>query len=1274
MARCVQSVAAVLVASLVLLVWLPLALSQSLAVGTFSGFESPSVGSYQYNPPTSVIQPWTWTPNQGGVGTSGGPFDPPYPGTPNDSPPSPNQYAFIQTSPNGALNMQVSNVSCTLSGLSSGTAYNLSFWYAARSNGYSGNLTQSQLTVYLGGAQLWQSVASIQDIAGWAPASVVFTASASSGLLLFNVVSGSNNDRSILLDSVVAAPTASPLLTAGTVAANTAPAFSFETPILNGTYFGASVSLQNYLYNPQITASQPWAFTPSQGGIAFTGSPWDPPSPTTPPAGAQYAFIQVSPHNALNDGSSNMSTTVTGLTAGSQYSVSYYYGTRSGYGQTSQLTIWVNGQVVSQSLNNLSDSAGWKYNSTAAFTATSTSCTLLFQVQSLTNSDGAVLIDAVTVGPPFSPPAYSLSIGTVYGFESPGSLANGLYQYNPTQTVLNPWTWTTLQGGIGASGGPWDPLYPGTPNDSPPSPNQYAYIQTSPNAALNMRLSNMTSALTGLLGGLSYTISFYYAARAYSNVTTQSQMTLLLGGQQIWQSAANINDPQGWVFVSQQFSPLASSASLVFAVVSSSDIDHAILVESVLVMQTGVPQLTSGSLTTGSTAQLSFELPSLNPQSYPGVTSIQSYSYTPQVSASQPWTFTPYQGGIAITGSPWDPPSPITPPNGIQYAFLQTSPHSALNDGTSNMTTTITGLSFGYPYAISFYWATRNGYSDTSQLTITVNGAVVFVSQNNLTDAAGWNFNQSAPFTATTSSAVIQFSVVSASNSDGAVLIDYIQFFSPPNALPLYNFSVGTPANFESPVIGSYLYNPGLSPMQPWIFTVGQGGVGYSGGPFDPPYPGTPNNDAPSANQYAFIQTGGSGLQTSNMSAGLTGLTAGGSFILTFYYAARSEGYTGNGTQSQLTVFLAGQQLWQSPPAIDDLSGWFYVSQTFTSPVAQGVLTFSVVATSNNDRSIDVDSVLVMPASSPAPSIGLVTTTSSSAATGLSFESPILNGSYYGAGVSLQNYAYNPLITALQPWAFTPFQGGIAFTGSPWDPPPPTTPPNGAQYAFLQTSPHNALNDGTSNMSTTVSGLTAGSYYAVTFYWGTRAGYATTSTLTVYVNGAAIFTSNSNLSDPGGWKVNTSSSFTATSTFTLLFRAVSYTNGDGAVLLDWITISPSSAPPPPPPSNPSSSAASVPYVTSVSAASPPIVSTSSGSQSGGGGGSGLSSGAIAGIVIGSVVGGCLLCALLLFCLMGDRSKRTKKTTDTESRGSGNFDEVNEQSVNQGEGGVEMTTS
>ena len=51
--------------------------NNTLAAATLYSFESPAAGGYAYNPPVTALQPWVWTPAQGGVATQGGPFDPP---------------------------------------------------------------------------------------------------------------------------------------------------------------------------------------------------------------------------------------------------------------------------------------------------------------------------------------------------------------------------------------------------------------------------------------------------------------------------------------------------------------------------------------------------------------------------------------------------------------------------------------------------------------------------------------------------------------------------------------------------------------------------------------------------------------------------------------------------------------------------------------------------------------------------------------------------------------------------------------------------------------------------------------------------------------------------------------------------------------------------------------------------------------------------------------------------------------------------------------------
>ena len=417
---------------------------QQVTVGVPAYFEAPAIGAYQYTPALSIIQPWTWTitgsQGLGGLGGQGGsvddtligghshvcmclltnfvlcvpvyvyhvlfsPFDPPYL-TVDIAPPSPNQYAFLQTSPNGATGFRFSNMSATLGGMTAGSSYNLSFWYAARSNGDTGNATQSTMTVYVGGVAVWMSATNITDLNGWTWVFTTFNATAANTSLVFAVVSTSDNDRSVLVDSVLVMPTGVLLPSTGAVALSSpnAPiAFSFEQPILNSTIVGAS--LQPYIYNPQpINAQQPWAWTWQQGGIALQGGPWDPPAPATPPSGSQYAYIQTNPFGTSTLAQSNMSTTVTGLTLGTTYVMSFFWGVRlasGGDATNSQMLIFVNGATVYTSAPNLTDNAGWTQNKTNPFTmTTSTSATIVFSVTApSTAADHTILIDGVAISP-----------------------------------------------------------------------------------------------------------------------------------------------------------------------------------------------------------------------------------------------------------------------------------------------------------------------------------------------------------------------------------------------------------------------------------------------------------------------------------------------------------------------------------------------------------------------------------------------------------------------------------------------------------------------------------------------------------------------------------------------------------------------------------------------------------------------------------------------------------------------------------------------------------
>ena len=210
----------------------------------------------------------------------------------------------------------------------------------------------------------------------------------------------------------------------------------------------------------------------------------------------QYAFIQVSPNNALNDQNSNMSTTLTGLTANSPYTITFYTGTRNGYSQTSSLTVYVNGAGRLLQLSRCTDASGWQPAVTSAFTSPSSSATLVFAVSesASVNSDGVVLIDALSIGA--APALHQLELHPPSVHRSGRQLRVALVagqRQLPVQPAAEraaaveldcvPWAASPRPAAT------FDPPYPGTPHDAPPSPAQYAFLQTSAGGLAGYRLS-----------------------------------------------------------------------------------------------------------------------------------------------------------------------------------------------------------------------------------------------------------------------------------------------------------------------------------------------------------------------------------------------------------------------------------------------------------------------------------------------------------------------------------------------------------------------------------------------------------------------------------------------------------------------------------------------------------------------------------------------------------------------------------------------------------------
>lgn len=173
--------------------------------------------------------------------------------------------------------------------------------------------------------------------------------------------------------------------------------FSFEDPLLSG--------LGAYTYRPTGTA---WDFGTGSDGIAAVGPVDTNFNMTSAADGKQAAFIQKS--------NSQISQTITGLTIGQSYRVSFFAATRPDmadsnpfYGGGEDFNLLWNGDLIGYYLPT---STSFSFYTTGFFKATSTSGVLAFQgVDSNSscnqNSDGlcdrTAFIDAVSIHTPEPP-------------------------------------------------------------------------------------------------------------------------------------------------------------------------------------------------------------------------------------------------------------------------------------------------------------------------------------------------------------------------------------------------------------------------------------------------------------------------------------------------------------------------------------------------------------------------------------------------------------------------------------------------------------------------------------------------------------------------------------------------------------------------------------------------------------------------------------------------------------------------------------------------------
>jgi YD repeat-containing protein len=301
--------------------------------------------------------------------------------------------------------------------------------------------------------------------------------------------------------------------------------------------------------------------------------------------------------------------------------------------------------------------------------------------------------------------------------------------------------------------------------------------------------------------------------------------------------------------------------------------------------------------------------------------------------------------------------------------------------------------------------------------------------------------------------------------------------------------------SFETPEIGTE-----------WVYAPTGTGVTFEG------YAGVTGNGsafgfaaAPDGDQVAYIQAydGHSGSLTQTA----TGLTAGGTYQLSFYLTQRP----GHGA-NPITVLVDGVVMGTYTPGS---TSWAQFSTaTFQASSATAVITFRGPSSPDGDTGLDKITLTSVPAAVPDAS----------------FETPEIG----------LEWIYNPTIAGMQ------FNGysGVTGNGSAWG---FAAAPDGDQVAFIQTYGGQA-----GAISQTLTGLSAGNLYTLSFSLANRPGspaYPVTVSLDGVVLG--VFT-------PGSTSFTqfTTAAFQVVSSTAVLTFSGGTVAGDGSAGLDKIQLTP----------------------------------------------------------------------------------------------------------------------
>jgi RHS repeat-associated protein len=373
--------------------------SANISIVNF-GFESPAVGTYQYNPSSAG---WTFA-GYSGISGNGSGFTWGNPAAPEGA-----QVAFLQMG-SGSV------ISQSLSGFQAGTNYAVTFYAAQRGNVSAGG---QDFDVYLDSTLIDTFRPTGTSYSSYS--THAFTATTGSHTLKFVGRDSSGGDNTAFIDSVRVVTT--PVANMG-----------FETPV---------VGAGNHQYGP---VGGSWTFA-GNSGISGNGSGFTFTNPAAP-EGVQIAFLQMGSASVI-------SQSISGFLANTNYVVTFYAAQRANISQGGQdFDVYLDSTFV-----DTFRPTGTSYSlySTHAFTTTAGTHTLKFVGRDSSGGDNTAFIDAVRLSVPSSS-----TISLVA--KTPGSAANSYtVTATTTYSIGQSFTATTsgtLSGGLDAvSSNPLVTLY-----------------------------------------------------------------------------------------------------------------------------------------------------------------------------------------------------------------------------------------------------------------------------------------------------------------------------------------------------------------------------------------------------------------------------------------------------------------------------------------------------------------------------------------------------------------------------------------------------------------------------------------------------------------------------------------------------------------------------------------------------------------------------------------------------------------------------------------------